>query len=254
MALNTFKLKKILIWSVRIYPIFILSTIAITEWVIKSETFKKDVYLLLGVSPLLFIIGFIILGSSLSKADQITSLESRKFDYEDIYEIPREQMDGFKLLLLTGEVPRLTSLSGETYNWRDNATCTENPDHVPPVANCKCGFYGYKSFDDARFEKSLNPESFIVSAEFYGVGFEYERGFRAESQDIKRLFLPKRCQRCKIFPGKIFVRELKFSMNNEFWYLWQVYCGLCKRTSKEGSRATFDEVQEELEVNIVRRS
>ena len=201
--------------------------------------------------PLLVILGFMLV-SILSDREQKHGVAKRnKFDYEDAFELPNEKMNGYKLALITGREPTLTGLTGDTYKADDSATCASNPEHVPPVVDCECGFYIFKDVKDAKFELSLNPGVFLIDVDLFGVGFEYERGFRAESQIVNHLTAPKRCMRCKMFRPKVFVATYKIGYTDQTWWQWGLRCGLCSYTFKEKDLLTIKQMSELLKVEII---
>ena len=115
---------------------------------------------------------------------------------EDPFNLDHEEMSGYKIVSLTGEVPTFTGVTGDTYKNDANAICKEFPDHVPPVVGCECGFYAFKNLRDAQFELSLYPGVFLIDVDLFGIGFSHRYGYRAESQRVNSLEFPKRCMRC----------------------------------------------------------
>jgi hypothetical protein len=216
---------------------------------------KKYVYdfltLVLGVVPIGFMIGFILIGRATDRQFLRNSTDQEKFSYTDALELPTEVMRGYKLALIRGREPTLTGITGDTYGADDNAVCKDHPEHVPPVKNCQCGFHAYRDISDAQFERSINNGSFLLNVELYGLGFIYSRGFRAESQVVKNLLLPRRCMRCKTFQVHIFVG--KYLVTNDYTTIWQwdARCKLCSSFTKDKDKLSISEMGERLNVEVV---
>lgn len=94
--------------------------------------------------PLLVILGFMLVSILSDRELKQNAAKRNKFAYEDAFELPSQIMSGYKLALITGREPTLTGLTGDTYKADDSASCVSNPEHVPPVIDCECGFYVFK--------------------------------------------------------------------------------------------------------------
>ena len=253
--------KQTLIKLVRFYPVFALAMLA-TAYLLGGFTHQANpiipqgnvltaLSILMVAIPILFILAFMLI-SILSDREIIRGAAKRnKFAYEDAFELPTEKMSGYKLALITGREPTLTGLTGDIYKADDSAVCASNPDHVPPVVDCQCGFYAFKEVKEAKFELSINPGVFLIDVDLFGVGFEYERGYRAESQVVNHLNAPKRCMRCKIFPPKVFVATYKIGYTDQTWWQWGMRCGMCSYTFKEKDQLTINRMADLLKVAIV---
>jgi hypothetical protein len=204
----------------------------------------KGLYLFVGLVPILFIAAFASLGRAGSNLRKSARNNTLKFQAEDFFQLPSEVMHGYKLALLTGRPAQLTGLTGDTYLADDSAKCGSNSEHVPPVAGCDCGFYAFSDFTDAKFELTLNPGAFIFDVDMYGIGFLYEQGFRAETQVVNKIFIPKRCMRCKILTPKVFVTTYKLGYGSYGWWQWTVRCSLCSSTFKESDKLSFTQMQD----------
>ena len=211
-----------------------------------SNLIIKGLYLFVGLVPIVFIIAFALLGRAGIKAAKSTRDHNGKFDTNDPFNLPSEIMHGYKLALLTGRPPQFTGLTGDTYKVDDSAKCSLVPEHVPPVAGCDCGFYAFKELSDAQFELTLNPGSFIFDVDMYGIGFLYQQGFRAETQVVNKVLIPKRCMRCKILPAKVFVTTYKMGYTNYTWWQWSVRCLVCSSSFKQEDKLSFDQMNQEL--------
>jgi len=245
-----------LIRLVRWYPVIALSVL-LTAYLLggfdeevaqpgSSNLLIKGLYLFVGVVPILFIIAFALLGRAGTKAAISLRDHKGRLNINDPFNLPSEEMHGYKLALLTGRPPQFTGLTGDTYKVDDSAKCSIVPDHVPPVAGCDCGFYAFKELSDARFELTLNPGSFIFDVDMYGIGFLYQQGFRAETQVVNKIFIPKRCMRCKVLPAKVFVTTYKLGYTNYTWWQWTVRCVVCSSSFKEKDKLSFHQMNEAL--------
>ena len=246
---------------IRIYPIITAVVLGITYQLgaftdkpnppVPRELLLNFLYLYVGVIPLIFIAVFIFIGNASDKESRIRSSENRQFSVVDAFNLPNEKMHGYKLALLTGHVPTLTGLTGDLYQSDDQAICTTNPDHVPPIAECECGFYAYKELRDAKFERSINPFTYLLDVDLYGIGFEYERGYRAETQVVNELITQPRCMRCKIFPTKVFVSSFRLGFQGPGSREWQLRCQFCSRGVAAEDKLSIAEMQALLKVPII---
>ena len=175
-----------------------------------------------------------------------------KLVYDDAFDLPSQEMHGYKILFITGSIPTLTGLTGDFYTADDVARCEMNPYHIPPVAGCDCGFYAYSDIRDAEYQLSINPTSFLVDVDLFGVGFAYSRGFRAESQVVNSMKLPRRCMRCKVFHPSHFVKSHKFGLNSYAYWRWEFRCQMCSYNFKEEDRLSQDEMSTVLGIKMVR--
>lgn len=256
--MNVAKWRRRFIQSLRIYPFIVLPLVGVTYLLggfsgsadspISQQVVTVASYFFIGVAPLLAIIGFMIIGKAGDAEFKNSRSNQSKFTYGDAFNIPSEEMHGYKLAIITGRTPILTGLTGDTYEADSSARCTTDKKHIPPVMNCECGFYAYQNLDDAKFELSINPASYLLEVDLYGIGFVYKRGYRAESQVVKHLTIPKRCKRCKVLPAKVFVATYQLGLSNYSWWQWQVRCSLCSSTFKEADKLTFDQMARELKV------
>lgn len=245
-----------LIKIVRWYPVIALS-ILLAAYLLggfdneaatpgSSNLIIKGLYLFVGLVPILFIIAFALLGRAGNKAAISTRDHNGRLNTNDPFNLPSEVMHGYKLALLTGRPPQFTGLTGDTYKVDDSAKCSIVPEHVPPVAGCDCGFYAFKELSDAQFELTLNPGSFIFDVDMYGIGFLYQQGFRAETQVVNKIYIPKRCMRCKVLPAKVFVTTYKMGYTNYTWWQWTVRCSVCSSSFKEADKLSFAQMNQEL--------
>lgn len=248
-----------LIRLIRIYPLIVIALLAVVyllggfsdqaDRLIPKSILITLLYVFASVVPLAFILGFILIGAAGNKAAKQAS-SSDKFNYQSAFDLPSEPMHGFKLAVITGRNPVFTGLTGDTYLADASAICTKDLDHVPPVADCECGFYAYRDLAEATFELSVNPGAFLLEVDLYGVGFKYERGYRAENQVVRRLKKPSRCHRCRTLPGKVFVTSYRMGYDNTTWWQWQFRCNLCSSSYKLADKLTVDQMQKLLAVEI----
>lgn len=252
--------KQKLIRFIRAYPLIALLVLLIAYFLgafsdqanplIARNYLITALYLFVAVVPLAVIIAFLILGKSSDNLFKQAKQDEIKFAHLDPFNSPKVKMAGYKLALLTNRPPVFTGLTGDTYLSDAGAICNLNPDHTPPVAQCECGFYAYKDQGEAKFEASINPGAFLIAVDLYGVGFEYERGWRAESQVVRGLYLPKRCMRCRVLRPKVFVTTYKLGYGASSWWQWQARCGICSSSFKAADKLSFDQVATQLKVAL----
>jgi hypothetical protein len=260
LRVSTAKRKQGLIKFVRLYPFIALLVLGLAYFlggfgdkraaVISQGLIISVLYLFIGLVPLLVIIAFLVLGRAGDLQMKVTASSQHKFLYADAFQLPVENMHGYKLAILTGRVPTLTGLTGDTYRTDSAASCSTNAEHIPPVVDCQCGFYAFKDLKNAKFELSINPGAFLLDVDLFGVGFVYEDGYRAETQVVNRLSAPRRCMRCKVLPAKLFVTTFKLGFGNDTWWQWQARCGVCSSSFKEKDKLSFDQMGEHLEVLV----
>ena len=249
-----------LIRLIRIYPLIALGVLTLAyllgafseqeDPLISQNVIITALYLFVGVVPLVFIIGFIIVGKDSDKAGLKNNNAHSKLNYEHAFDLPSERMHGYKLAMISGRPPTLTGLTGDTYLSDASAKCTINKEHVPPVADCECGFYAYSDLTEAKFEGSINPGAFLLDVDLYGVGFKYARGYRAETQVVNELMTPSRCQFCRILPAKVFVTTYKLGYDDTSWWQWQIRCVICSSTFKDVDKLEVKEMSASLKLLI----
>lgn len=183
-----------------------------------------------------------------AKKSAPTSLKKLAFD--NPFELPNQEMHGYKIAFITGRTPTFTGLTGDRYSHDDSATCKIVSEHIPPVADCECGFYAFKDINDAKYEKSINPSSFLIDVDLFGIGFDYSRGYKAESQRVNSIALPKKCMRCKTLPAIRFVTTYKLGYYSYSYWIWEMRCALCSYTFKESDCLTPTEMAQALSVKI----
>ena len=249
-----------LIKFIRVYPVIVLGLLAIVylsggfdspgESALPKPLLTALLYLTVILIPLMVITIFIVIGIVEDRERNRNRQSAANLKDEDPFEVAYEKMAGFKVVALTGETPSFTGITGDLYSHDDSARCTINPDHVPPAPNCECGFYAYKSQRDAQFELSIHPGLFLIAVDLFGIGYAHKFGYRAESQRVNSLSLPRRCMRCKTLPAKTFVKTYKLGYSDKSWWHWSIRCALCIRGVKEENTLTIDQMSEKLQVKI----
>jgi hypothetical protein len=256
--MNPAQKRQKLIRAVRLYPVITLALLALvylsggfnesSDSAIPRELVMTGLILYSFLAPLLFIIGFVVVGSANDREHQGLSGNQPQLRYADPFDLPQEKMQGYKLAVITEREPTFRGLTGDSYAADDNAVCEKFPDHTPPVSSCECGFYAYRNLADAKFEISLNPGAFLLEVDLYGVGFRYEGGYRAETQVVNRIILPNRCMRCRIFSPTVFVISSRMGYQNYSWMQWQVRCNLCTMSFKDKDKLSFEEMYKKLAI------
>jgi len=252
--------KQSFIKCIRLYPVLALSLLAIIYLLGGFNTERAPVlprflltgtlYLLVGVVPVVAIAGFITLSITEDRSRARGQRQLENLPQEDPFELAYEKMCGFKVVAITGESPIFTGITGDNYSSDDSAKCQQSPDHVPPVSNCECGFYAYKSRSDAEFELTMHPGLFLINVDLFGLGFAHKYGYRAESQRVNSVTIPRRCMRCKTLPAKIFVKSYKLGYGDGTWWQWSIRCLLCSKKVKAENTLTMSQMGQSLQVSI----
>ena len=253
------KRQRLIKW-VRRYPVIALSALALgyllggfsetADGFIPQQIVITALYLFIALVPLGFITAFLVVGRLGDLESAANREKHANLSYQDPFDLPSEIMHGYKLALITGRSPALTGLTGDKYLSDAQAECKENADHIPPVAECECGFYAYKELADAQFELSINPGAFLLDVDLFGLGFTYKNGFRAESQVVNRLIAPKRCMRCRVLPAKVFVTTYRLGYEDITWWQWQLRCVVCSSSFKQEDKLTVAQMAQRLAVKI----
>ena len=249
-----------LIKWVRRYPVIALSALALgyllggfsetDDGPIPQQIVITALYLFISLVPLGFIIAFLVVGRLGDLESAANKEKQSNLTYQDAFDLPSQIMHGYKLAMVTGRSPTLTGLTGDRYLSDAQAVCSENPEHIPPVAECECGFYAYKEFTDAQFELSINPGAFLLDVDLFGLGFTYKNGFRAESQVVNQLITPSRCMRCRVLPAKVFVTTYRLGYEDTTWWQWQMRCVVCSSSFKPSDKLTVEQMAQHLAVKI----
>ena len=249
-----------LIKWVRRYPVIALSALALgyllggfsetDDGPIPQQIVITALYLFISLVPLGFIIAFLVVGRLGDIESAANKEKQANLTYQDAFDLPSQIMHGYKLAMVTGRSPTLTGLTGDRYLSDAQAVCSENPEHIPPVAECECGFYAYKEFTDAQFELSINPGAFLLDVDLFGLGFTYKNGFRAESQVVNQLITPSRCMRCRVLPATVFVTTYRLGYEDTTWWQWQMRCVVCSSSFKPSDKLTVAQMAQHLAVKI----
>lgn len=202
--------------------------------------------------PILFISYLLYIDFLSRQESKRTVIGNNKLVYDDAFDLPSQDMHGYKIAFITGQVPTLTGLTGDLYVADDAARCEINREHIPPVVGCDCGFYAYSDIRDAKHQLSINPTSFLIDVDLYGIGFAYSRGFRAESQVVNSMTLPSRCMRCKIFRPIRFVKSYKFGLNGYAYWRWDFRCQMCSYNFENEDRLSHDKMSNVLGIMMVK--
>lgn len=249
-----------LIKWVRRYPVIALSALALgyllggfsktDDGPIPQQIVITALYLFISLVPLGFIIAFLVVGRLGDIESAANKEKQANLTYQDAFDLPSQIMHGYKLAMVTGRSPTLTGLTGDRYLSDAQAVCSENPEHIPPVAECECGFYAYKELADAQFELSINPGAFLLDVDLFGLGFTYKNGFRAESQVVNQLITPSRCMRCRVLPATVFVTTYRLGYEDTTWWQWQMRCVVCSSSFKPSDKLTVAQMAQHLAVKI----
>jgi hypothetical protein len=122
-------------------------------------------------------------------------------------ELDDEPRSGWKtaqiLLAPDGSSATLWGITvGRAYRVEDRARC-EVRGCEPPALDCDCGFYAYKHRADAldllRYTLACNGlrDKALLAVELDGTVLEYERGYRAERQQVMGVQVERVCGSCR---------------------------------------------------------
>ena len=107
-------------------------------------------------------------------------------------------LPGFKIARIVattnGFAFRGIGLGGE-YLAHDLAVCVYDRGHVPPVGGCGCGFYALKDRDAAAWLGN-DVGIALLDVDLWGRFHEFEKGFVAAVQQVRRVTLLPCCIRC----------------------------------------------------------
>ncbi len=255
------KIKRKFIVALRLYPLLIGATFLLgyllgsfskqEDPILAKATFYAILTILSIVVPLAAMLAFFLIGRA-SDREYLRNTENQEgFTFDNPFALPNEQMHGYKLAKIVGREPTFMGLTGDLYTSDASAHCGADPDHVPPVKGCQCGFHAFKDLTEAVFEGSLYRSAFLFDVDLYGLGFVYQRGYRAETQVINHMIAPKRCMLCKTLPVNQFVAKYDFSSVAPDRWQWQLRCRLCSSATKEENRFSIDEMAEKLKIKII---
>jgi hypothetical protein len=252
--------KRQFIRLMRVYPVLLLALLGIAyllggfsdrpNAILSKSVTYTFLTILLGVAPIGFMAGFMIIGRASDKKYLSTLSGQESFSYESAFDLPAEEMHGYKIARIRGQIPTLTGITGDPYGSEASAVCEVNLEHVPPVKDCQCGFHAFKDFKEAKFELTLHKATFLLDVDLYGLGFVYTRGFRAETQVVNKVALPARCMNCKIFPVKRFTS--KYLLGNDYlgWWQWEARCVICSSVVASKNRMETRAMEQALKVPI----
>lgn len=255
------QLKHSFITTLRLYPLFIgavlLAGYLLGDFskkgnpILAKDTFYMILTILCVAVPLIVMVAFAFIGNASDREFKRNTENQENFNFQDAFALPDEQMHGFKLARIVGREPTFMGLTGDMYSADASAHCGIDPDHVPPVKGCQCGFHAFKDLREASFERSLYRTAFLFDVDLYGLGFIYERGYRAETQVINQMFVPKRCTLCKTLPSKRFIAKYEFSGPQPGYWEWQIRCRVCSAATKAENRLSIDEMAQRLKIEII---
>ena len=219
--------------------------------ILAKDTFYVILTIISAVVPLGAMLAFFLIGRASDREYLRNTQNQEKFNFQDPFALPDAQMHGYKLARIVGQEPTFMGLTGDLYTSDASAHCGVDPDHVPPVKGCQCGFHAFKDLNEATFERSIYRTAFLFDVDLYGLGFVYQRGYRAETQVINHMIAPRRCMLCKTFPVKRFVAKYEFSSIRPGIWEWQIRCSICSSATKEENRLSIDEMAEYLKIKII---
>jgi len=200
----------------------------------------------IAIGPVIFIAVLLLIeGLRRATEKKITTLSS-KLVYDDAFNLPSQEMHGYKIAFITDRPPTFTGLTGDRYTQDAVAKCSLNSEHIPPVVGCECGFYAYNDIRRAHHELSISPGAFLIDVDLFGIGFSYTHGFKAESQLVNFLTLPKRCMRCKTLPARKFVVTYKMSYSAFAYWKWEFRCNLCSSSFKTRDTMSVEQMSNAL--------
>lgn len=115
------------------------------------------------------------------------------------------------------------------------ARCSSNldPDHLPPVMGCNCGFYAYRSREVAlEHPHYLNNYSCLAEVRLWGRVLEYDNGYRAQYAELVSVHaVPQQVRKGKFSPYD-YVRNYYAVVLN-----YDAVCEACRTLLFAGARA-----------------
>ena len=90
---------------------------------------------------------------------------------------------------------------GASYGVIDQAVCVRDHEHVPPHPGCACGFYALRDRQEAVGLLCDVQAPALLDVELWGAFHEFERGFVAAVQAVRRVTLVPYCFPC-LFAGE----------------------------------------------------
>jgi len=255
------QLKRIFITGLKLYALLIIALLAVgyllgefsanREPILAKNTFYTILTIVYIIVPLSAMAAFAYVGNASDREFLRNTKNQENFDFQDAFALPDEKMHGFKLARIVGREPTFMGLTGDIYAVDASAQCGVDPDHVPPVKGCQCGFHAFKDLREATFEQSIYRTAFLFDVDLYGLGFIYQRGYRAETQVINQLIAPKRCMLCRTLPAKRFIAKFEFSDSQPGYWEWQMRCSVCSSVTKEEDRLSIQDMAEKLKIQII---
>lgn len=255
------QLKHSFITTLRLYPLFIGAVLLAgyllgdfsekSNPILAKDTFYTILTVLCVAVPLIVMAAIAFIGNASDREYQRNTHNQENFNFQDAFALPDERMHGFKLARIVGREPTFMGLTGDLYSADASAHCGIDSDHVPPVKGCQCGFHAFKDLREATFEGSLYRTAFLFDVDLYGLGFIYQRGFRAETQVINQMIAPKRCMLCKTLPVKRFIAKYELSGTQPGFWEWQLRCNVCSSVTKNENRLSIEEMARKLQIKII---
>lgn len=105
------------------------------------------------------------------------------------------ELTGFKIARL-GSDGLLHGVTTGSYAAIDRATCRRLTAHRAPHLHCRCGFHAYKSRGDATALLRGVADFLLLEVGMSGRFLEFELGYRAEYQRVRRIEIDNVCGTC----------------------------------------------------------
>ncbi|MBW3665033.1 MAG: hypothetical protein KY469_18210 [Actinobacteria bacterium] len=105
------------------------------------------------------------------------------------------ELTGFKVARL-GSDGLLHGVTTGSYAVIDRATCRRLTAHRAPHLHCRCGFHAYKSRRDAATLLRGVADFLLLEVGLSGRFLEFELGYRAEYQRVRRIEIDNVCGTC----------------------------------------------------------
>jgi hypothetical protein len=105
------------------------------------------------------------------------------------------ELTGFKIARL-GSDGLLHGVTTGSYAAIDRATCRRLTAHRAPHRQCRCGFHAYKSRRDAAALLGGVADFLLLEVGLSGRFLEFELGYRAEYQRVRRIEIDNVCGTC----------------------------------------------------------
>lgn len=134
---------------------------------------------------------------------ELASLNLSRFNpYINNYTFSKlvSDFDGSAFKVLTfgnnKSLPFISPVSKKGLSFKNFGVCIKDKFHIPPVLECECGFYSFKSLNLALEYSYYYKNSFVFLVNLFGEIIEHDIGYRSRELDITSVILGDTCYLC----------------------------------------------------------